>query len=67
VASSSIVFKLNASIDRRAILPKGATSRQAEAIPTQSFPQSREFTLPQYQSSGVSPSAPPHSIGTNRG
>ena len=36
-------------------------------IPTQSFPQSREFTLPQYQSSGVSPSAPPHSIGTNRG
>jgi hypothetical protein len=31
-------------------------------IPTQSFPQSREFTLPQYQSSGVSPSAPPHSV-----
>ena len=37
------------------------------ARPTQSFPQSREFTLPQYQSSGVSPSARPHSIGTNRG
>jgi uncharacterized protein len=26
-----------------------------------------EFTRPLYQSSGVSPSAPPHSIGTNRG
>jgi hypothetical protein len=36
-------------------------------IPTQSLPQSREFTLPRYQSSGVSPSALPHSIGTNRG
>jgi hypothetical protein len=29
--------------------------------------QSREFTLPRYQSSGVSPAAPPHSIGINRG
>src|SRR5439155_4477950 len=26
-----------------------------------------EFTRPRYQSSGVSPAAPPHSTGTNRG
>src|SRR3982074_23203 len=26
-----------------------------------------EFTRPRYQSSGVSPAAPPHPIGTNRG
>jgi class 3 adenylate cyclase len=49
------------------VLRQGVTSRRAEALPTQSFPQSREFMRPRCQSSGVSPSAPPHSIETNRG
>ena len=59
--------------ERRQSCSLGTRARRVAAnlarlpIPTQSFPQSREFTLPQYQSSGVSPSAPPHSIGTNRG
>src|ERR1700682_347645 len=48
----------------RANLPQSATSRPA-------FLRNRfrkaEFTRPRYQSSGVSPAAPPHSIGTNRG